>query len=154
MNNSIKLICALMAVISSIFVLTSCSNCFKSYIFEDVTFAESFNSYGAILLSDEKAISDMISEYNFAALSSNAYDRLALFERDFFENNSIIIIFPREITGSSKLTVEKVEYFNNTVNVVLKRSVPSVANDQLKDYIIIVEIPQKHQYSFASYEVY
>ncbi len=141
-------------VISSFFVLTSCSNCFKNYIFEDVTFAESFNSYGAFLLSDEKALSDMISKYNFEALSSDAYDQLMVFGRDFFENNSIIIIFHREITGSSELTVGKVEYSNNTVNVVLRRSVPSVANDLLKDYIIIVEIPQNQQYSFVSYEVY
>jgi hypothetical protein len=119
-----------------------------------VTFAESFNSYGAFLLSDEKALSDMISKYNFEALSSDAYDQLMVFGRDFFENNSIIIIFHREITGSSELTVGKVEYSNNTVNVVLRRSVPSVANDLLKDYIIIVEIPQNQQYSFVSYEVY
>lgn len=79
--------------------------------------------------------------------------KMMTFDDTFFQEKMIILISHWEITSSSKLSVENIEFSENNINVIVRRDAPQIVDNSLKDYFIVVEVPQDADYSSATYEV-
>ncbi len=144
-------LCSLVFFIVVMSFCSCSSNNIDAVIFSNINlnFGEDFavlvNSYNDLQTFCDETLTEQCDEAFRAKMM--AYDDI------FFQEKMIILISHREGTSSSKLSVGDIEFTDNNINVIIKRDTPKITEDSLKDYFIIVEVPQNANYSSVTYEV-
>ena len=98
------------------------------------------------------SVKNHINKYGLENLSGSYCQKLQSYNDEFFQNKKIIVIYHEEITASSTISVKNIEFSGDKANVILDRKVPNISNTAMKDYVIIIEIPQNEKCVSATYE--
>ena len=121
-----------------------------------------FTNLGIEIYADEnsvalvKSYSDLMTycdEIQAEQYNDNFKTKIMSYDERFFEGKMLILLYHWETTSSSKLTVKDIEVKNENVHVIIKRDIPKIADDALKDYFFIIEVQQDGSCDSATYEV-
>lgn len=140
--------CALLLM----FFETSCSSNCESTIFDNVSFGKEFDSNKVFILCNVTEIQNHINKYNLEDISQPFYQKMKSYDNAFFQQNEIIVLYHSETSGSSTISVKKLQYSGDGVKIILSRKIPEIASMDMKEYIILIEIPKNEKISSATYE--
>ena len=107
-----------------------------------------------VLLRDYAAYQEYINSLPTEISNKELSLELLSYDMDFFEENMLIFIIHWESTGSSTITLSDIVYEQSNIRVILKSIFPSGGHDDMmKDYGIIVRIPQDDKYTTISHSI-
>lgn len=127
-----------MIICLSFISFTSCSN--KKYVVTYLTDtnanveAEDIN-----LITLKEGLNIYINSSRFLSAANNVLEKMKSYSYEFFSSKMLFIINLSESTGSSKISVEKIDYSNLNATITLKREVPNISIDSIKVWSIFIE---------------
>ena len=92
------------------------------------------------LITSQEELNDYMNSSRFLEAEKNVIEKMEGYSSDFFDDKMLIVINLQESTGSSKMSVEKIDFANSEAVITLKRKVPNVSDDSIKIWSIFVEI--------------
>ena len=131
--------------------MTSCKN--SGYTGADVRgviYTDDFEE-GATLIKSYDEFTSYIESLNDAVYEDvgDAYK----YDESYFENNMLVMIFLTSNSSFNKVSVKKVEYDGDSVNVILKRKTPKIATNDMVAYVISVEIEENSDIQNARFSI-
>ncbi len=91
------------------------------------------------LLTSQDELNVYKDSSRFIDAKSNVTEKMESYSSDFFNDRMLIVINLLESTGSSKITVEKIDYGDTKATISLKRKVMNVSDDSIKIWSIFIE---------------
>lgn len=92
------------------------------------------------LITSQEELNDYMNSSRFLEAEKNVIEKMEGYSSDFFDDKMLIVINLQESTGSSKISVEKIDFANSEAVITLKRKVSNVSDDSIKIWSIFVEI--------------
>lgn len=137
--NVLTAILTCMIVCLFITTITSCSA--QSY---EVTYLTDTNvnveTKDITLITSQTELSDYINSSRFSKAGNNVIEKLQSYSPDFFNNKTLIVINLKEVSGSNKITVEKIDFNNSEAVVTLKRKTPDISDTSIKIWSIFIDV--------------
>ena len=85
---------------------------------------------------------------------SEYYQKLSSYTKSFFETNSLVVIYHRETSYDTVVSVTDIEYSGSKIAIVLASYYPySISGDAIVPHGIIVEIAKDSNLSEVEYRV-
>lgn len=128
-----------MIVCLSIAPITSCSA--KSYKVTYLTDTNvSVEAKDITLITSQTELTDYINSSRLSKAEDNVVEKLKSYSPDFFNNKTLIIINLKEVSGSNKITVERIDFNNSEAIVTLKRRTPDISDTSIKIWSILIDV--------------
>lgn len=89
------------------------------------------------IIKDEEVLEEYVSSRN---MSDEMKESLLKYDKNFFQEDMIIVISQWETSGSYTIEVETVELEETVARVILEREMPDDATDDMKNWGIIIEV--------------
>lgn len=137
--NVLTAILTCMVVCLSIAPISSCSA--KSY---EVTYLTDTNvsveAKDITLITSQTELTDYINSSRLSKAENNVVEKLKSYSPDFFNNKTLIVINLKEVSGSNKITVEKIDFNNSEAVVTLKRKAPDISDTSIRIWSIFIDV--------------
>ena len=85
---------------------------------------------------------DMEGTYQFGSGKDSAKEKILSYDKDYFEENALIIIHIRSGSGSVRYTVTDVDISGETCNITVNAKMPEVGTADMADWFVIIEQPK------------
>lgn len=92
------------------------------------------------LITSQEQLNDYMNSSRFLEAANNVVEKMESYSSDFFDDKMLIVINLQESTGSSKISVEKIDYVDSEAVVTLKRKAPDISDDSIKVWSIFIEV--------------
>jgi outer membrane lipoprotein-sorting protein len=133
--------------------LAGCSANKQAVILDDVSFGNAFDSQNTFVLADVAELQAHMDTYNAKIYSESYAGKLKAYEEAFFQTHRLAVIYYTDPTVSSTLSVKEIQYSDGQANVILNRKTPDIVSDMIKNYVILVEIPQEKGVTSVTYDI-
>jgi len=127
--------------------LCGCENKNNSHIYSGANIGYYGNEEGSAIIKDETEYRDYLELIDVENCQEDFKKKMLSYDADFFKEKMLIVIYHWENTGSSKLSVDEVNYSESAIQVVLKRKVPKVVDNVMKSHIILLEETKSDSYT-------
>lgn len=122
---------------------------------DDVTyieyaFEERMESSSIVIIRDEDSLEQFIDSKN---MSDEMEQSLLEYDKEYFQDDMIIVISHWETSGSNAIEVDNVEIKDSVIEVTLERETSDDATDDMKNWGIIIEIEKNSDIKEAKVRV-
>ena len=125
----------------TIISFTSCSA--KDYDYEVTYLTDTgvnVETEDITLITSQEELNGYMNSSRFLEAANNVVEKMESYSADYFDNKMLIVINLQESTGSSKISVEKIDYVDSEAVVTLKRKASDISDDSIRVWSIFVEV--------------
>lgn len=143
-------------LVTLLFVSTFCgcnSNSFAVKVFTNLGIEKFEDENSAVLVKDYNDLLNYCDKIQIGQYDSSFKSTIMAYDEQFFEGKMLVLLYYWEETSSSKLSIKDVELKDNVINVSIKRDVPKIVSDTMKDYFFIIEVQRDANCSSVTYKI-
>ena len=108
-----------------------------------------------VLLMDYSSYREYVDRISEKEMGKEVHEALNSFDTDFFEDEMLVVIVYEARSGMSKLSIMDIVYDESNIEVVLCCDYPGdgAMTDDMKDYAVLLRIPNNETYMTVEYSV-